>query len=148
MWIQQDDRDRSSQGMTRPNRQSNGLTAGRMARGDGESTFSGQQKEMPRSSPDLQLDEEVRHVAADDTRTREPDMMTASVLTSILALIGVRSVFTHREIMELIELLRILGNSYRIASSGVGSGLLYVRFALYFCRTIAWRSPNQYPEHR
>lgn len=69
-------------------------------------------------------------------------MMIASVLTWILALICARSVLTHREIMELIEVLRILGNSYRLASSGLGSGLLYVRFAFYFCRTIAWRIPG------
>ncbi len=54
----------------------------------------------------------------------------------LLSLIGVRTAFVHREIMEVLELLHILGNSYRLASLGVGSAVVYGRFTLGFCRTV------------
>jgi hypothetical protein len=42
-------------------------------------------------------------------------------------------------LMEAIELVRALGNSYRLASSGPGSSFLYGRFAFNFCRrAVVW----------
>ena len=54
----------------------------------------------------------------------------------LLSSIGIRTAFVHREIMEMLELLHALGNSYRLASLGVGSALVYGRFTLGFCRTV------------
>jgi hypothetical protein len=54
-----------------------------------------------------------------------------------LMLIGIHSALTHHEVMGLIEVARVLGNSYRQASSGPGSSVLYGRFAFNFCRTVA-----------
>ena len=54
----------------------------------------------------------------------------------LLSLIGIRTAFVHREILEMLELLHILGNSYRLASLGVGSAVVYGRFTLGFCRTV------------
>jgi hypothetical protein len=34
----------------------------------------------------------------------------------------------------MLEMIHVLGNSYRLASSGMGSSVLYGRFALGFCR--------------
>ena len=42
----------------------------------------------------------------------------------LLSSIGIRTAFVHREIMEILELLHILGNSYRLASLGVGSAVV------------------------
>jgi hypothetical protein len=42
-------------------------------------------------------------------------------------------------LMEATELIRALGNSYRLASSGPGSSFLYGRFAFNFCRrAVVW----------
>lgn len=41
---------------------------------------------------------------------------------------------THHEFMEMIEFIRALGNSYRLAALGSGSSLLYGRVAFNFCR--------------
>lgn len=54
----------------------------------------------------------------------------------LLSSIGIRTAFFNREIMEMLELLHALGNSYRLASLGVGSALVYGRFTLGFCRTV------------
>ena len=54
----------------------------------------------------------------------------------LMSLIGIRTAFVHREIMEMLEVLHILGNSYRLASLGVGSAAIYCRFTLAFCRTV------------
>ncbi len=54
----------------------------------------------------------------------------------LMALIGIRTAFVHREIMEMLEVLHILSNSYRLASLGVGSAVVYCRFTLAFCRTV------------
>lgn len=64
-------------------------------------------------------------------------MTSAAALTWVLSLIGIRSTLAHHEIMEMIEVLRALGNAYRLACSGGGSGLLYVRFMYNFCRALA-----------
>ena len=54
----------------------------------------------------------------------------------LLSSIGIRTAFVHREIMEILELLHILGNSYRLASLGVGSAVVYGRFTLGFCSAV------------
>ena len=54
----------------------------------------------------------------------------------VLCLIEVRSASAYQEIAPMLEMIRVLGNSYRLASSGVGSGVLYGRFAIGFCRAL------------
>jgi hypothetical protein len=49
---------------------------------------------------------------------------------------GIRTAFGHGDFMELLGALHILGNSYRLASMGAGSTMLYGRFTAGFCRTI------------
>jgi hypothetical protein len=55
----------------------------------------------------------------------------------VLSLIGVRAALSHREYLEILEVLRILCNSYRLASLGAGSTVIYGRFTFDFCRIIA-----------
>ncbi len=55
----------------------------------------------------------------------------------MLSMIGIRSAVAHREIMEMLEIVHILGNSYRLASSGFGSTALLGRFTFGFCKTMA-----------
>ena len=50
-----------------------------------------------------------------------------------LCLIG-RSASAYQEIAPMLEMIHVLGNSYRLASSSMGSSVLYGRFALRFCR--------------
>lgn len=64
-------------------------------------------------------------------------MTSATTLTWMLSLIRIHYSFAYHEIVETIEVLRALGNSYCLACSGGGSGLLYVRFMYYFCRALA-----------
>lgn len=54
----------------------------------------------------------------------------------LMSLIGIRTALVHREIMEMLEVFHILGNSYRLASLGVGSAVVYCRFTLAFCWTV------------
>lgn len=54
----------------------------------------------------------------------------------LLSSIGIRSALAHREVMEMLEVLHMLGNSYHLASLGVSSAVVYGRFTLGFCRTI------------
>ncbi|KRR22611.1 hypothetical protein CQ13_28650 [Bradyrhizobium retamae] len=61
-------------------------------------------------------------------------MGSASILALLLQLMGLHSVLTYHEMMGLFEIVRALGNSYRLASSGWGA--IYGRFAFDFCRTI------------
>lgn len=53
-----------------------------------------------------------------------------------LTLVGIHSALTHHEFIGLIEIVRVLGNSYRLASSEPGSGVLYGRFTFNFCMAI------------
>ena len=62
--------------------------------------------------------------------------MTGIGIQIVLPFIGIRSAFAHHEIMVMLELLHILGNSYRLASCGDGSGVVYGWFTLSFCRTV------------
>ncbi|PJG56264.1 hypothetical protein CVM73_05525 [Bradyrhizobium forestalis] len=54
----------------------------------------------------------------------------------LLPLLGIHSALAHHELMGLFEITRVLGASYRFASSGSGLGALYGRFTLNFCRII------------
>jgi len=64
-------------------------------------------------------------------------MTNAGILTWMLTLIGIRSTFAHHEIMEAVELLRAVGNSYRLACSETGSTLVYFRLIFNFLKVIA-----------
>ena len=46
-------------------------------------------------------------------------MTSLCIQAWVLPLIGIRSALAHSEIMEMLEALDFLGNSYRLASSGV-----------------------------
>ena len=52
----------------------------------------------------------------------------------VLTLLGIRSAFAHKEIAMALEIIHALGNSYRLASSGVISSVAYGRLATIFCR--------------
>jgi hypothetical protein len=54
----------------------------------------------------------------------------------VLPLIGGRSDFAYQEIATMLEMIHVLGNSYRLASSGLVSSVLYGRFALGFCKAL------------
>ena len=54
----------------------------------------------------------------------------------LLPLLGIQSALVHHELMGLFEIARVLGASYRFASSGSGLAALYGRFTLNFCRII------------
>jgi len=54
----------------------------------------------------------------------------------LLPLIGVRSALLYCHVMEVLDAFHVLGNSYRLASLGVGSAVVYCRFTLAFCRTV------------
>jgi hypothetical protein len=70
---------------------------------------------------------------------REP-VMTGIGLQVVLPLVGIRATLAHHEIMEMLEVLHALGNSYRLASSGTGLGVGYARFTLGFCRATIQRA--------
>lgn len=55
----------------------------------------------------------------------------------VLSLIGIRAALSHREYLEILEVLRILCNSYRLASLGAGTTVIFGRFTFEFCRIIA-----------
>jgi hypothetical protein len=52
-----------------------------------------------------------------------------------LTLLGIRSVFVHQEIAAALEIAHVLGNSYRMACSGAGSGAVCSRLAMTLCKT-------------
>ncbi|WP_249139184.1 hypothetical protein [Bradyrhizobium japonicum] len=54
----------------------------------------------------------------------------------LLPLLGIHTALAHHELMGWLEITRVLGASYRFASSGSGLGALYGRFTLNFCRII------------
>ncbi|MBR0845719.1 hypothetical protein JQ607_36485 [Bradyrhizobium liaoningense] len=63
-------------------------------------------------------------------------MNSVGIQALLLQLIGIHSAVAHHEVMGLFEIARVLGNSYRLATSEPGSGTLYGRFTFDFCRTI------------
>ena len=53
---------------------------------------------------------------------------------------GIRMAFGHVYLTELAGFLQILGNAYRLASpTDGGSGVVYGRFTVGFCRAVAGR---------
>ena len=54
----------------------------------------------------------------------------------LLSLLGIHPALTHHEFMGMVEIVRALGNSYRLAALEPGSGFLYGRFAFNFCRVV------------
>ena len=54
----------------------------------------------------------------------------------LLSLLGNHPALTHHEFMEVVEIVRALGNSYRLAALEPGSGFLYGRFTFNFCRVV------------
>ena len=56
--------------------------------------------------------------------------------TLMLPLADIHFTLAHSEFTGTFELFRILGSSYRLATSEVGSSLLHGRLAFHFCRTI------------
>jgi hypothetical protein len=52
----------------------------------------------------------------------------------VLSSIGIRSALLYCQAMEVLDILHVLGNSYRLASFGVYSGAVYGRFIFDFCR--------------
>lgn len=63
-------------------------------------------------------------------------MSSVGMQALLLPLLGIHSALAHHELMGLFEIGRVLGASYRFASSEPGSGALYGRFTLNFCRMI------------
>ena len=64
-------------------------------------------------------------------------MTSVGIPALLLSLLGIHSALTHYEVMGVFEIARGLGTSYRFASSEPGSGALYGRFTLNFCRIVA-----------
>ncbi|CCE10796.1 hypothetical protein BRAS3843_530008 [Bradyrhizobium sp. STM 3843] len=64
-------------------------------------------------------------------------MTSIGIQTLMLPLIGIHSALIRHELMEMLEIARILGNSCRLASSEPGSSLMYGRFTFDFCKTVA-----------
>jgi hypothetical protein len=63
-------------------------------------------------------------------------MSNLGIHTLLLSLLGIHSALTHHEFMGMIEIVRALGNSYRLAALEPGSSFLYGRFAFNFCRVV------------
>lgn len=63
--------------------------------------------------------------------------MTGVGIQTLLPFFGIRSAMVSYEIMEFLAFLHVLGNSYRLATSGVRLGSIYGRFTWGFCRTVA-----------
>jgi hypothetical protein len=66
----------------------------------------------------------------------------------VLPLIGGRSDFAYQEIATMLEMIHVLGNSYRLASSGLVSSVLYGRFALGFCKALVIGAVGNIASHR
>lgn len=63
-------------------------------------------------------------------------MSSVGIQALLLPLLGTHSAAAHHELMGLFEIARGLSASYRFASSEPGSGALYGRFTLNFCRIV------------
>jgi len=73
--------------------------------------------------------------------------MTACGLLALALSFGIGSLFAYHQIVEMIEFIRILHTSYRLASTEVGSSLVYARFTFGFCKVIVagaslWRASD------
>jgi hypothetical protein len=80
------------------------------------------------------LSRAIRTAAA---RAKELVMTGLGIQALVLPLIGIWSALAHGGFTEMLEILRMLGNSYRFASSEAGSSAVYGRFTFDFCRAIA-----------
>ena len=49
---------------------------------------------------------------------------------------GLRIGFWHSDVVELLEVVRVLGQSYRLASMGDSSCMVFGRFMFCFGRTV------------
>ena len=63
-------------------------------------------------------------------------MSCVGIQALLLPLLGIHSAVAHHELMGLFEIARGLGASYRFASSEPGSGTIFGRFTLGFCRIV------------
>jgi hypothetical protein len=63
-------------------------------------------------------------------------MINIGIQALLLSLLGIHPALTHHEFMEMVEIIRALGNSYRLAALEPGSGFLYGRFTFNFCRVV------------
>ncbi|MDI3559187.1 hypothetical protein [Bradyrhizobium sp. Arg816] len=63
-------------------------------------------------------------------------MSSVGIQVLLLPLAGIHLAMAYHELTGVLEIARVLGNSYRLASSDPGSGALHGRFILDFCRTI------------
>lgn len=61
-------------------------------------------------------------------------MIGADIQTWAPPLIGCGAAFAHQNVAPMLEMIHVLGNSYRLACSGLVSSVLYGRFATAFCR--------------
>jgi|SRR3954452_16554998 hypothetical protein len=66
-------------------------------------------------------------------------MSTISIEALLLQLASIHLVPTHHEFMGMIEFVRALGSSYRLAASEPERCLLYGRLGFNFCRgAVMW----------
>jgi hypothetical protein len=54
----------------------------------------------------------------------------------MVPLAGLHLAMTYHEVADALEIVRALGNSYRLASLEPGSSALYGRFTFNFCRAV------------
>jgi hypothetical protein len=67
-------------------------------------------------------------------------MTSLGIQAWVQLLNGVRMMIAHTCFAEPFNVLQLLGNSYRLASTtGASSGVVYGRFAVGFCRAIVAR---------
>jgi len=62
--------------------------------------------------------------------------MTILGIQTLLPLVGIRSAFAQHEIMLILQVLHVLGNSYRLATLGSSSIVAHGRFTLGFCSVV------------
>jgi hypothetical protein len=61
-------------------------------------------------------------------------MNNIGIQAILLSLASTHLMLTHHDLMGMIEIVRALGNSYRLAASEPGSSFLYGRVAFNICR--------------
>ncbi|MGY4370448.1 hypothetical protein ACVW1A_006513 [Bradyrhizobium sp. LB1.3] len=66
-------------------------------------------------------------------------MNNIGIQALLLPLVSTHLMPTHHDLMGMIEFVRALGSSYRLAASEPESSLFYGRLALNFCRgAVMW----------
>ncbi|WP_247499234.1 hypothetical protein [Bradyrhizobium sp. 149] len=63
-------------------------------------------------------------------------MNNIGIQALLLPLASTHLMLTHHDLMAMIEIVRALGNSYRLAASEPGSSFLHGRLAFNFCRGV------------